>query len=210
MFKKLLLNRPLFYASLGVLTAIIIGLLFYAQCRPERTPLDELMDVDDDGVPLTHDRALPKLPAVMFCSGFTLHQMNLIDQAAKAWMNRAGLIIQIEDWDPPEPFTHDAYVSHPKYTMWLLDGNDREVAVLEAKYSMKMGGLAVGNYVGILKDSELDDQQFLRAVAHELGHFLGLEHIHPKWPALMNLKAKDALTKYDLMQVEYVYGVSLL
>lgn len=200
--KKILLDHTLFITSVAVMSAFILGLLIYVQFFATRStiPIDELMEVK-------HYREKPTFPLKLHHSGFDVKQIKLIEKAADSWRQKTDgrLDVRLEPWDPPEPFSEIKYENYDKYTMWLLDGDDPEVVKLFIKYSITMGGLCVGHFIGIMKDPDIDDQMFLRASAHEMGHLMALEHIKENYPALMNLKAKDAITEYDMIQVDFQY-----
>ena len=152
------------------------------------------------------------MPLELYHSGFDSVEMRLVIKAADEWRNSTDgkINILLIPFTPPQPFSEDFYKDYEKKTLWHLNPNDKQTALLFAKYSISTDGFAVGNFVAIVRDPELDDTQFLRMMAHEFGHICGLEHIRPNYPSLMNLKAKDAITIYDLMQVEYVYETKLL
>jgi hypothetical protein len=198
--KSFLLNRTLFLISMGVFTVVVIGLLTYFQAMGvKKIPLDDLMEVK-------HYRDSVQFPLRVYCSGFNEHQMEMWAEASAAWKRADDrLDVQFISWEPPTPFSEDFYKDFEKRTLWQLDPNDKETALMFLKYSIRTDGFAVGNFIAIVHDKELTDQQSLTMYAHELGHMVGFEHIRDAYPAMMNLTAKKAITKYDLMQVDYVY-----
>lgn len=193
-------NNKLLVSSICFLV-ISAGILTYIQFfKTKEISISELMEVE-------HYRPKPKFPLELYHSGFNNNQIELMQKAVDIWKMKTNgkLDVHLILWTPPEKFSEDFYENYKNYSIWLLDGNDPQVVKLFLKYSITMGGLCVGNYIGIIQDNSLTDQQFTKAVAHEIGHLMAMEHIRPEYPALMNLKAKDAITKYDLMQVNYLY-----
>jgi hypothetical protein len=198
--KSFLLNRVLFLTLMGVFAVVVIGMLTYFQTvGTKKVPLDDLMEVK-------HYRDPIQFPMRVYCSGFDKHQMDMWAEASAAWKRAdARLDVQLTQWDPPVPFSEDFYKDFEKNTLWQLDPNDSETAMLFLKYSIRTDGFAVGNFVAIVRNKELTDQQSLTMYAHELGHMMSFEHIENEYPAMMNLTAKKAITEYDLMQIDYVY-----
>lgn len=203
--KEALLDRTLFLVILGAISLGILGLLIYGQFMAENpVSQDELVEVPSSRVPAP-------MPLNAYHSGFSPTEVGLMMRAADAWRSATKKVVDVVliEWEPPTPFFDDTYRAYPERTVWHLDPGSAEAALLMARYSIKTDGFAVGNYAVLLKNPELTDQQFLTAFAHELGHLVGLEHIRAAYPALMNLHAKDAITEWDVLQVEYVFKTKM-
>lgn len=197
--KKALLSHKLFLGAVIAFTAGVLGLLLYLAIRGVREP--GIRDIMSGW----HYRPAVVFPLTLYASGFSQEQLQELQEGADAWRRATDgkAEVKVIPWVPDDPWEDLRYQYHPKYTVWLLDGNNPRVASLFVRHSVTMGGLCKGHYIGIMKDDAKDNLRLI--FKHELGHLMGLEHIRPEYPALMNLKSRGSITKYDLLQFEYLY-----
>lgn len=196
--KKIIFNRPAFYAFLVLVTLSIIGLLCYAQCNPEPLPTAEEITQD---TPYNSPVEFPKKIYIADTDRFTTEQIQLMKNGLADW-NRAtkGVfdITLVEDWDPPKAFSRD-YEFYDKITLWRRNVNDIEYAYLALQHTF-FSGVAKGNMIVLTDDSEYTDEEFEIIFKHEVGHIVGLGHLKEEYPGLMHIGGnKGVITKYDLI-----------
>jgi hypothetical protein len=200
--KRALLDSTLFIVLVTTFTGFVVAMLIYLQFFYERKEV-EVQDIMEG----TWHRPTIIFPLTLHVStDFRGDQVEMLEDAAHLWgeATRGRAAITIESWKPDGFFNDEKYQAYPLYTVWLLDGDDLEVAKLLVEHNICMVGVCKGRYIGILKDTLPDE--FVGVALHEMGHLMGLEHVKAEYECLMNLKSNGKLTSYDLMQFDYLYG----
>jgi hypothetical protein len=137
-------------------------------------------------------------------------QRDAIIDASNDWQTFSNGIIKINlvfDWDYNVPFKINYFIhEHPYITIWKKQWNDPDLFDLQLRTSFVATGFSLGNIIILVNRDDLDYRNTYVIFAHELGHTLGLEHIKPKYPALMNLHTKGYFSKYDKLMFCEIYN----
>ncbi len=204
--RDVIFSHSLFIGSLIVFTLGVVALLVYGECSPNAKP--KATDI----VLYPLDRPTLRFPIELNLEkeAFTSQQLEIINNCTKVWKEKSNNVVDIrvnQNWKAPYAFSKNNYKDFGAKTIWLKDPNDIEVAKLELETSVNANGIAIGDFILIVKDSSLDGNKFYTIVLHELGHMVGLEHVKSQYPALMNLGANNGvITNYDLITLCYRYN----
>lgn len=141
---------------------------------------------------------------------FSDDQIQIIENAAQDWnkFSKGRVVINFNiKWIPQEQFSESVYKDFPDKTIWLKTGNEPEVVKLFMKYSVIADAFTVNNFMVIVDPfNNLANEKLYIIALHEFGHFLSLEHIYPKYPALMNVGGNNGnFTNYDKMEFCFLY-----
>lgn len=205
--KKIILNKGLFYGSLIALTILVIILLSFGNCCSN--PKEEKLTVTDITMyPL--DRGTVSFPLDFYVvkSNFTNNQFNILNKAAKEIETILKIPkINLIPYDPPTNFSEETYLIFDRKTFWKMSGLNEEVLKLQIKHGICASAVSKGDFILIFDDfGNLDDEYLFIAAKHEILHQLGMEHIYPQYPALMNVGAnKGIITEFDKMQFCFLY-----
>lgn len=211
--KKLLLDRKLFLISIGIFFVGVVILLFCGQINSSE---DQLKAEDILDVPITRPKVEFPLVFNVIDTDFNDNEKEVLQSCADNWQYETKGLVNIVfnfDWSPPIEFDEVFYEAFPQKTIWKRKSNKEEVLLLLLKSNLVADGVSIGNFIMVIDDylDPLSEQKFRAIVMHELGHQLALEHINPKYPALMNLNLNiynSQITKYDLIVLHSIYNSS--
>jgi len=197
-------GQTVFLISLGVMTVGIVAMLIYLQFLYEPKPInvDEILEYPLERHPLI-------FPCMLHCHGFDEYWNDRLQDAINIWYKATDkrIIFGCQIFEAKQRFDLDtARDGHP--SIWVMKKDDPALVRLLTQYSMVAGGYCVGNVIVIVDEEDEDqtEEYHTTVLLHELGHLLGMEHIKPKYPALMNLGAnKGQITKYDLAVLDSIY-----
>lgn len=202
------LDHALFIGGIVLISLVITGLLIYGQFF-KGDP-----DVDD----MTYENERPRFiakttfPVTMHVVGnHDDDRTGAIRRVTNAWKRATNGIADVNielGWDPPVSFSIGAYESYELSTLWFLDPDDDNVALLLVGSDGPLDGASQGNFVVIIDRPRVKGALLETILAHELGHFFGLIHLKPEWPGLM-LKDPSLngskIGKYDMVQFCVLY-----
>jgi len=198
-FKELLFNRTLFIGFLCAFTLGVIVLLICLQFNPQIKPKA------NDLILYPLDKQPVNFPMVLNYdkSFFTKEQETIIKNSAIVWNKQSNGIVDIKvnsEWIAPVPFSRNAYEFFGKKTIWVIKEDNPEITKLQLQTSINADGIAIGDFIVIIKTNNITNKKLSIIALHEIGHMIGLEHIKEQYPALMNLNGNDGIfTEYDLI-----------
>ncbi len=199
---SILLDHRLFMVIVALIGVLSVGLLVYGGCRGQQT--DPTVKAEDI-VLYPMDRGTVEFPLeINIVDGdFNESQFATLQKAATTWSQATKGLVNIKlnkNYNPPMLFSSSNYENFGKKTMWKRSGaTDNEVVKLQLKYSICADAVSVGDFIMILDDfNNLSNDKLYIVALHEWGHQLGLEHVKPQYPALMNIGGNNGeITKYD-------------
>ncbi|MDO8610185.1 MAG: hypothetical protein Q7R95_06545 [bacterium] len=204
-FVSILLNHKLFVGMVAAFGVFVVGLLIYMQFFMPLPQASELVLY-----PLTRPTVNFPLEINVVKGDFNLQQQKVLNSCVNNWKEKSNGVVDIKlnmDWNAPKPFSEINYLNFGQKTLWMRDSNDPEVLMLKLKSSMIADGVSKGDFIMVINDkNEVDLDKLYIIVLHEISHQLGLEHIKPEYPALMNLGGNNGvITKYDLVVLCSLY-----
>jgi len=198
-------NVPVFIATVIGIFTLACGLLIYGAVKaPEPINVPDILDYQIEKPAQTFPMK------INITDEFSDNQIKIIQKAADDWnkFTKGKVIITLSpNWIPPEMFSEDFYRDYSEKTMWMKTGNEAEVVKLFLKYSIVGDGFTIGNTMVIINQfDKLDPNRLYVVVVHEIGHFLNLQHINKRYPALMNVTGNQGqFTNYDKAEFCYIY-----
>lgn len=146
-----------------------------------------------------------------FVDGFSDDDIETMQRAADDWSKYTNGIVKVNihgDWTPPYSFDAELYRDLPFKSVWKFNWNSVEAQTLFHtafdEYT-EFCGMSWGNLIVII-DGNYRCGMFYSTFAHELGHQFGLDHVKPKYFAVMNPKmGRKTISEYDIFLFCYLY-----
>jgi len=206
------LDHGLFIGFVVAFTVFVIGLLIYMQFFWKGPSLDDVIIQDEK----PRFRAkIDEFPVKLHVAG-PLDQSRIrhVEAAIGDWETATKGLVKVElitDWTPPSRFSISKYRDFELRTLWFLNPDDDDVALLLVNSDGPVDGASDGNFIVLIDGSRMKDPVFLKiALKHELGHFFGLIHLKEGSPGIMLKNPEEApkvgrIGPLDLLQFCSLY-----
>lgn len=173
------LDYGLFIGFVIVFSSFVIGLLIYMQFFWKGPSIDDVIIQDEK--PRFYAK-IEKFPLKLYVAGkVDPSRLNHVKAALKNWEVATGGMAKVElipDWIPPTRFNLSMYKHFELKTLWFLDPDDDDVALMLVNSDGPVDGASDGNYIILIDGDRMKDPTFLRiTMEHELGHMFGLVHL---------------------------------
>jgi len=147
---------------------------------------------------------------ILVTNEFSERDKKAIKKALEDWTKFSNGIIQYNityDWVPTDTFSEYRWADSYPITVWKKQWDDPVMLDMLMKYSLIADGFSVGNLIVIIEIDDRSYRDMYIIFKHEFGHTLGMEHIKPQYPSLMNIGSNQGvLSRYDRIMFCSIYS----